>query len=111
MPTKPSVFVSPWKHKTQDQRTEEARERQKLYGSQWRKQRVYFLQRNPLCVMCQSEGKVTQATVVDHIEPHKGDERLFWDINNWQSLCKRHHDSDKRKMELRGRAGKNSKSE
>jgi 5-methylcytosine-specific restriction protein A len=108
MPTKPNSFAPNWKPKQVNQRTPQAQQRQKLYDRQWRKQRVYFLQRHPLCVMCQSEGIITQATVVDHIEPHKGDERLFWDINNWQSLCKRHHDSDKRKMEHRGRVGKKS---
>jgi 5-methylcytosine-specific restriction protein A len=108
MPLAPKIFQSPWKHKTKPKPSPETKERHKLYDRQWRKQRVYFLQRHPLCVMCQSEGRVNQATVVDHIEPHKGDERLFWDINNWQSLCKRHHDSDKRKMEHRGRVGKKS---
>lgn len=29
---------------------------------------------------------------VDHIIPHKGDPELFWDQDNWQSLCKPHHD-------------------
>lgn len=32
------------------------------------------------------------AEVVDHIQSHKGDMRLFWDESNWQPLCKRHHD-------------------
>jgi len=36
--------------------------------------------------------RVAPATVVDHIEPHKGDEELFYDINNLQSLCKSCHD-------------------
>ena len=36
---------------------------------------------------------ITPATVVDHIKPHHGDQRLFWDVGNWQSLCKAHHDS------------------
>ena len=41
-----------------------------------------------------------EANVVDHIIPHKGDERLFWDAdNNWQSLCEECHNSTKRKME------------
>ncbi|ELK38933.1 HNH endonuclease, partial [Brevibacillus agri BAB-2500] len=31
--------------------------------------------------------KVTTATVVDHIVPHKGDMRKFWDRMNWQALC------------------------
>jgi 5-methylcytosine-specific restriction protein A len=25
--------------------------------------------------------------VVDHIIPHKGDKKLFWSRDNWQSLC------------------------
>jgi 5-methylcytosine-specific restriction protein A len=47
---------------------------------------------NPLCVTCQGEGRVEAATVVDHIIPHRGDQKLFWGRSNWQSLCKRHHD-------------------
>ena len=35
---------------------------------------------------------VIRATVVDHIKPHRGDQKLFWDQNNWQPLCKEHHD-------------------
>ena len=30
---------------------------------------------------------------LDHIIPHRGDRRLFWDRNNWQALCKSCHDS------------------
>jgi 5-methylcytosine-specific restriction protein A len=32
------------------------------------------------------------AIVVDHIIPHKGNYKLFWDKSNWQSLCKSCHD-------------------
>ena len=38
-----------------------------------------------------SEGKITEATVVDHIIPHRGDMKLFWDKSNWQPLCEHHH--------------------
>ena len=31
------------------------------------------------------------AREVDHIEPHKGDDTLFWDQDNWQPLCKPCH--------------------
>ena len=31
--------------------------------------------------------KVTAATDVDHVKPHKGDAELFWDEANWQALC------------------------
>ena len=58
---------------------------------------------HPLCVMCQADGRVEPATVVDHIKPHRGDSAMFWDRSNWQSLCKRHHDSDKQMLEKSGR--------
>jgi 5-methylcytosine-specific restriction endonuclease McrA len=54
--------------------------------------------------MCQAEGELTPASVVDHIKPHRGDQKLFWDSENWQSLCKLHHDSDKQMLEKSGRA-------
>ena len=61
------------------------------YGSAWQKARKKFLTAHPLCVMCQQEGKYVKATVVDHIIPHRGDQKLFWDTSNWQSLCEHHH--------------------
>lgn len=51
------------------------------------------MKRHPLCRLCEEQGKVTPATVVDHIIPHKGDQALFWDTTNWQSLCKTCHDT------------------
>ena len=74
---------------------------QRGYDHKWRKARDAYLAdpKNALCVMCLKRGKVTAATVVDHIVPHKGNDRLFWDRDNWQSLCKRCHDSDKQKEE------------
>jgi 5-methylcytosine-specific restriction enzyme A len=56
----------------------------------------------PLCVMCEQEGKTTPAELIDHVIPHKGDAKLFWDPKNCQSLCRFHHDSAKRKDERRG---------
>lgn len=62
------------------------------YDSRWRKARAAFLQRNPLCAECRKNGVLTPATVVDHIIPHRGDQKLFWDEENWQPLCKNCHD-------------------
>jgi 5-methylcytosine-specific restriction protein A len=64
---------------------------QRGYDSQWRKARVYFLIKHPLCVHCEKEGTIGAATVVDHIKPHKGNKVLFWDRKNWQGLCETHH--------------------
>jgi 5-methylcytosine-specific restriction protein A len=63
------------------------------YGSRWRRARQAFLKRNPLCVACRAEGQLEAATVVDHVVPHRGDTRLFWDRANWQSMCKSCHDA------------------
>lgn len=72
-----------------------------MYNSRWAKARLTFLARNPLCVFCQKEGRLRQATVVDHVIPHKGDRTLFWDSDNWQSLCQMHHSGSKQRMEAR----------
>lgn len=38
--------------------------------------------------LCEEEGVVEPATIVDHIVPHRGDTKLFWNTEgNWQSLC------------------------
>lgn len=66
---------------------------QQGYGSRWRRYRLAFLTANPLCIHCLADGVTTPATVVDHIKPHRGDARLFWDPDNHQPLCKRHHDA------------------
>lgn len=57
------------------------------YDYRWQKIRKAYLQRNPLCVECMKDGIVTVATVVDHIIPHKGNRKLFYDESNYQSLC------------------------
>lgn len=64
---------------------------QRGYGSDWQKARKQFLRLNPLCKDCAAESRVVPAMVVDHIIPHKGDQVLFWDQDNWQPLCKSHH--------------------
>jgi 5-methylcytosine-specific restriction enzyme A len=57
------------------------------YDWRWRRYREAYLRRHPLCAECLRQGRTTAARVVDHIRPHKGDQRLFWDPANHQSLC------------------------
>jgi 5-methylcytosine-specific restriction enzyme A len=65
---------------------------QRGYNSTWRRLAKAFLRRHPFCVHCSRDGVLEMATVVDHIVPHKGDSKLFWDEeNNWQGLCASHH--------------------
>lgn len=72
------------------------------YGGKWQRERLRYLTTNPLCRYCEAEHRVVEATVVDHIIPHRGDQKLFWNRKNWQPLCKPCHDSVKRVEELGG---------
>jgi 5-methylcytosine-specific restriction protein A len=61
---------------------------------EWRKARTEFLTTRPYCRMCGSN-----ANVVDHIIPHRGNDRLFWDRTNWQPLCTPCHNRVKQRQE------------
>lgn len=74
-----------------------------LYLSpRWRKARASYLASHPLCVLCDRQGRVAPATVVDHIRPHGGDPELFWNQGNWQGLCATCHSGVKRMEENHG---------
>ena len=61
------------------------------YSNVWLKSAKLFLTQHPLCAECLRQGKTTPATEVDHIVPHKGNQKLFWDSQNWQALCHECH--------------------
>lgn len=65
----------------------------------WRKLRAAQLEREPLCRYCKRQGKVTVATVCDHVTPHRGDLAIFWQPGNYQSLCALHHNAAKQREE------------
>lgn len=70
-----------------------------LYNNRkWRALRARQLTLEPLCRYCMKQGKVVEATVCDHIVPHKGDIDAFWNGER-QSLCKTCHDSVKQREE------------
>jgi len=67
--------------------------RKRLYDDPiWRKMRARQLQ----------QGRITPATVADHIVPHRGDPKLFYDPNNLQSLCALCHNARKKLQEIHG---------
>ncbi|WP_313489165.1 HNH endonuclease [Stutzerimonas nitrititolerans] len=79
---------SPWHH---------------LYNTKaWHRLRWHQLQAEPLCKLCHALGRITAASVVDHRKPHKGDESLFFDATNLDSLCKPCHDRTKQQFERTG---------
>lgn len=77
---------------------EHAREREQArgsatargYGFDWRTLRASHLAAHPTCSHPEC-GKA--ATDVDHVNPHRGDDRLRLDAGNLQSLCHSHHSS------------------
>ena len=83
------VYCDKHKPKASDKTRRRSTSYQHLYVSRrWKTNRKAFLTAHPICNIC----KTRAATVVDHIEPHKGDLKMFWDRSNWQALCKPCHD-------------------
>lgn len=75
----------------------------RLYGTKrWFQLRARQLREQPLCKFCGDLGRITPAAVVDHKRPHRGDEALFFDPDNLQSLCKPCHDGAKQQLEKSG---------
>ena len=75
---------------------------QPLYRSkQWKARRELQLTLEPLCALCKQLGRLTPATVADHVVPHRGDHDLFWN-GALQSLCAPCHSSVKQEAENRG---------
>lgn len=76
------------KQRRQESESRRATASERGYDWTWHKARTAFLQEHTICYICmQRDGAVTAASVVDHIVPHKGNRQLFWDTENWQSLC------------------------
>jgi 5-methylcytosine-specific restriction endonuclease McrA len=72
------------------------------YGlGRWRNRRKVQLQEHPLCAFCLKRGLVVPATIVDHVEPHRGDWNKFV-LGAVQSLCSHCHESTKKEIEQRG---------
>jgi 5-methylcytosine-specific restriction endonuclease McrA len=92
------------------------------YGYKWQQARAGYLLSHPFCAYCLREVGISYeqeavaiglqctqvgiglpyAQVVDHVTPHRGDMKLFWDKTNWQSLCQTHHSRDKQREEANG---------
>lgn len=73
-----------------------------LYNQRkWQSIRRWQLLKEPLCRFCKEQGRITPATVCDHVIPHRGNQELF--VNGpFQSLCDSCHSNDKQRMETGG---------
>lgn len=87
------------------------------YGRKWQTTSKAWIQRYPLCVWCLVHGQINagatanaaarqRSLVVDHIEPHHGDDALMWDYLNYETLCRYPcHDRYKRQWEFQHKDG------
>lgn len=67
----------------------------------WRARRAAQLANFPACRFhWECEGVAVEATVADHVEPHREDYERFWD-GELQSLCATCHSSVKQREERR----------
>lgn len=98
---------------------------QRGYGYKWQQARAAYLVKHPFCAYCLRDAGISYqqdavtiglacatkgigqpyAQVVDHIDPHRGDMKVFWDSSRWQSLCATHHSRDKQREEAAQRHG------
>ncbi len=98
MPMRPPIHRAPGTHRAaQPAALERPRPSAAArgYDRTWREYRAAYLAdpAHALCRRCLEDGRATEATVVDHVRPHRGDLALFWDPANHQPLCKPCHDS------------------
>ena len=99
MAKKPDKIVRSWV--PQRKAFEREKSNQDFYNSRaWRKVSKNNLDKNPLCVRCEDEGKTMKATVTDHKIPiNLGGDK--YKETNLQSLCTKCHNS-KSSAESRG---------
>lgn len=69
----------------------------------WRRLRKLVLGEHPMCQCPHCQGNNLEADVVDHITPHRGEARLFWNRKNLQAMNKQCHDKYKQSQEKGGK--------
>jgi len=74
--------------------------------ARWRKFRAYYLRIHPLCVECESHGRITAAVILDHIKPYKTHPELGVEWGNVRPLCRTCHNQIGEKVGLMGRNNK-----
>lgn len=71
-----------------------------LYSTaRWQKTRLSVFQRDGYTcqrsgVLCTGKHPAPNSPVANHKIPHRGDERLFWDENNIETVAKSVHDAE-----------------
>lgn len=99
MPTKPPTIKRPWipdkkqvPKPARSQSWSSVSNGDVYHSTRWRKLRARILERDPLCVECKKNKRLSESIVADHIVPINmgGDP---WDEENLQGLCTMHHNA------------------
>ena len=96
--------LMPWKppsHRPAGSRTEAERKAEfdkrrensyrRGYNSRWVKLRDQVRREEPLCRTCLAQGLTVGTEEIDHIIPHRGNQKLLYSRSNLQGLCKSCH--------------------
>lgn len=69
------------------------------YDRTWERLRRMHLNEHPFCVFCERKGRVTVATVADHIQTIEEAPERRLDPTNIQSLCAPCHNGEKQRLD------------
>lgn len=92
---------------TRHRHTSKNRSGDPFYSSaRWRGLRLTVLRREPLCRQCKAAGRLTPATVVDHVLDRVDHPELAYIAENLQPLCERCHNRKTAKTQASKRANR-----
>lgn len=90
MPTRPpsATGSSQYHRRSSDRRRRAALPYRKLYGTaRWQRTAAHQLSIEPLCATCLAVGRITPATVCDHVDPDSKLTTEGFFAGPFQSLC------------------------
>ena len=93
MPNRPTTFRPPG-YQTAKSLYDEHRESatQRGYDATWQKVRLSKLRMNPLCEICEKDGRLTPAVLAHHVIPIEERPDLRLELANLQALCRPCHE-------------------
>lgn len=98
-PMPPRLGYAPSDERARDKHREKIKPWRAWYRtSRWQKlRRVVFERDDYMCqrtgILCTGSGNDPTAPVANHRIPHRGDEALFWCLDNLETVSKEAHDS------------------
>ncbi|SNS53481.1 HNH endonuclease [Sphingomonas laterariae] len=99
---RPSIAFMPEGRAETDRHRNSQPWRKWYHTARWKALRWSVLVRDAFtCRGCEALEGDTSKLVADHIRPHRGDEALFWDEANLQTLCASCHSGSKQREERR----------